>query len=65
MGGDLLKKSRCLTKEKLIFPEFVDNMLTNTLNAAETKFFTLFKTFFISRSKFYIMLICKVPIGKL
>ena len=48
MGGDLLKKSRCLTKEKLVFPEFVDNMLTNTLNAAEIKCFTLFKI--ISRS---------------
>ena len=45
MGGDLLKKSRCLTQGKLIFPEFVDNMLTNTLNAAEIKCFTLFKTF--------------------
>ena len=44
MAGDL-KKSRCLTKEKLIFPEFVDNMLTITLNAAEIKCFTLFKTF--------------------
>ena len=50
--------------EKLTFPEFVDNMLTNTLNAAEIKCFTPFKTF-LFLDHFYIMLICKIPIGTL
>ena len=38
--------------EKLTFPEFVDNMLTNTLNAAEIKCFAV-TNFFISQSFLY------------
>ena len=54
MGGDLLKKSRCLAKEKLIFPEFVNNMLTNTLHAAEIKCFTLLTTFLFLDQSFIL-----------
>ena len=54
MSGDLLKESRCLTKEKLTFVDFVDNMLTNTLNAAEIKCFTLFQTFLFLDQSFIL-----------
>ena len=54
MDGDLLKKSPSLTKEKLTFPDFVDNMLPNALNAAEMKCFTLFETFLFLDQSFIL-----------
>ena len=54
MGGDLLKKITAFDKEKINFSEFVDNILTNKLNTAEIKCFTLFKTFLFLNQNFIL-----------
>ena len=54
MGGDLLKKSRCLTKEKLTFPDYVDNISANTFNAAKIVSLCLKLFYFLIKALYYV-----------